>query len=101
MREECRLPIGRPVTAITINGGRQVVRRFECSNDSSTWRVTLHALGRSTAEYALKVASLTLNLGMPAGEGKARDTVIDLNFRTGPSLGGRHLRGQEHQAADG
>lgn len=75
------LPICRPMATITIDGGRQVIRRFECGDDPSARRVALHTLCGSSSENALKVAPLTLHLRMAAGERETGHIVIDLGVR--------------------
>jgi hypothetical protein len=87
MGKEGRLPTGRPVATIAVDGGGQVVGRFERGYDSSAGRVALHTLRGCPAKDTLKVTALTLNLRMAAGEREASDIVINFDVRAVTSLG--------------
>ena len=80
-------PICRPVTAVTVDRGRQVVRRLKGGDDTSARRVALHTLRRRATKNTLYVASLTHNLSVSAAERKTGGTVIDFDIGTITSLG--------------
>ena len=75
-------PICRPVTAVTVDRGRQVVRRLKGGDDPSARRVALHTLRRRSSIYALQVAPLAHNLRVAAAEREAGAAVIDLDIGT-------------------
>jgi hypothetical protein len=72
-------PICRPVTAVTVDRGRQVVRRLKGGHDPSARRMTLHALRRCSSKYALQVAPFTHDLCVAAAEREAGAAVIDFD----------------------
>lgn len=94
MGEKRGFPVRRPMATIAIDRGRQVIRRFERGNYSSTWGVTLHTLCRSSSENALKVAPLTLHLGMASGERETCHIVVDLGVRPVSPLSSGLNRGE-------
>jgi hypothetical protein len=82
MRKKCRCPICRPVAAVTVDRGRQVVCRLKGGYDPSARRVALHTLRRCSAKYALQVAPLAHDLRVAAAEREACAAVIDLDIGT-------------------
>jgi hypothetical protein len=99
MGKERRRPICRPVAAVTVDRGRQMVCRLKCGDDSSSWRMALHALRRRSSKYALQVASFTHDLRVATAERKAGAAVINFNVRAVTSLGRSGIRHQQHRAA--
>ena len=99
VRKERGRPICCPVAAVAIDGGRYVIRRFERGHDSSAGRVALHTLRGGSPKDALKVAALTLDLGVAAAKLEAGTAVIELDIRAATSLGRRGIRHQQHRAA--
>ena len=99
VRKERGRPICRPVAAAAVDRSRQVVRRLKCRYDSSAGRMALHTLRGGAPKDALKVAALTIDLRMAAGEREAGAAVIDFNIRADTSLGRRGIRHQQQRAA--
>jgi len=100
MGKERRFPICRPVAAVAVDRGRQVVRRLKCRYDSSAGRMALHTLRGGPPIDALKVTALTIDLGMAAAERETGAAMIDFYVRATASLGERGIRHQQHRAAD-
>ena len=92
-------PISRPMAAAAIDGGRYMIRRFERRCDSPAGRVALHTLSGGSPKNTLKVAALTVDLGMAPAEREACTAVIDFNACAATYLGRRRLRHHQHRAA--
>lgn len=78
MREERRLPIRGSMAAIAVYRRGKMVRGLKRRNDSSSWRVTLHALRGRPSEDALDVTPLTGDLCVPPCELKAGGSMVKL-----------------------
>ncbi len=80
MGKERRLPIGRPMATVAIQGRGKMVRRLKGGDDPPSGRVTLHTLSRSPTKHPLDVASLTRNLSMSARELKSGCSMIKFHI---------------------
>jgi hypothetical protein len=70
-------PICRPVAAVTVDRGRQMVCRLKGGDDSPPWRMALHALPRRSSIYALQVTSFTHDLRVATAERESGTAVIE------------------------
>jgi hypothetical protein len=92
-------PICRPVTAVAVDRGGQVVRGLKGGHDSSARRMALHTLCRRSSKNALQVAPLTRDLRVAPAEREAGTAVIDFDIRADTPLGRSGIRHQQDRAA--
>ena len=97
MGKEGRFPIGCPMATITVHRRRQMVGRFERGHDSSAGRMALHTLRGGSPKDALKMAALTLDLGVAAAKLEAGAAVIEFDVGTTGTILGRCLA-RQHEA---
>ena len=101
MGKECGFPTCGPVTAVTVDRGRQMVRWLKGGHDSPARGMTLHTLRWRSSKYALYVASLTRNLRVAATEREASTAVIKFDIgATGTRLSLYLARQHEAKAQD-
>jgi hypothetical protein len=98
MRKKRGCPTCRPVTAVTVHRGGQMVRRLKGGNDSPPWRMALHTLRRRSAKYALQVAPLAHHLRVTATKREAGAAMIKFDICAVTSLGRSGIRRQQGRA---
>ena len=97
VRKKRGCPICRPVAAVAVDRGRQVVRGLKGGDDSPPWRMALHALRRRSSKYALQMASFTHDLRVATAEREAGTAVIEFDLGTTRTILGRN-RVRQHEA---
>ena len=96
--KERRLPVRRPVAAVTVDRRGQVVSWFERGHDAPTGRVALETLCRRAFKNSLQVTPFAFHLGMATSQRKSRHAVVNLDIGPDATLGFRLVwRCQPHE----
>ena len=90
-------PVRGAVATVTVDRGRQVVRRLKGGDDTAARRMALHTLRRRSSKDALQMAPLAYDLRMAAAELEAGTAMIEFDVGTTGTILGRRLA-RPHEA---